>query len=476
MCIIIGRDKEISELKRRMGSGRPEFVVVYGRRRVGKTFLINEVLHDNMAFHHTGLAPRGGRPAKMKDQLQNFYFSLVRHGDEDATQPTTWLEAFFMLEQYLKRINNGSRQVVFLDELQWMDTKRSGFLTALEAFWNGWGNTQHNLFLVVCGSATSYILDNFIHEKGGMYGRVTDSIKLSPFTLKECEEFYSSRNIKMSHYNIAQAYMVMGGIPYYMDFFNPSYSLPQNIDALFFNKKAKLKGEFEHLFGSVFDHAEDCMAVIRTLGKRHYGYTRDEIARQTGINANGDFTKVLTALEESDFIEKYVPFGYSKREVHYKLTDPFCWFWLHFMDDKVEHETDYWENHLNESEIASWRGIAFEEICFSHIRQIKNALEIGGVSTRESAMIVHGENGKPTTQIDLLIDRRDDIVNVCEIKYVRSQLNLSPAYISTLRQRAEIVEQTFKGKTAHLTLIHTLGKSYRPEEFNSVICLDQLFA
>ena len=309
MCEIIGRKNEIAELKRCYNSGRAEFVAVYGRRRVGKTFLVNELFHDDVVFHHTGLSPYDRqRRVSTKDQLQNFYFSLIRHGMEGISQPKSWLEAFFLLEKFLDINENGSRQVVFIDELPWMDTARSGFLTALEAFWNGWGNTRHNLMLIVCGSATSWMLDNLINNKGGLYGRLTDEIRLSPFTLKECEDFFHSRHIRMSRYNVVQAYMALGGIPFYMNFFNPSLSLAQNIDALFFARNAKLGDEFNRLFNSVFDHAEESMQIVRVLGGRHAGYSRREIAEKTGINPNGEFTKMLKALIGSDFVCKYVPF------------------------------------------------------------------------------------------------------------------------------------------------------------------------
>ena len=207
MCTIIGRKQEIAELTRRYESGRAEFIAVYGRRRVGKTFLINEVLGDGMVFHHTGLSPYDRkRKVSLKAQLQNFHFSLIRHGLEGIAQPKSWLEAFFLLEQLLERLDNGSRQVVFIDELPWMDTPRSGFLTALESFWNGWACSRHNLCLVVCGSATSWMLDNIINNKGGLYGRLTCEMKLSPFTLSECEQFFKSRKIDLSRYNIIQAY------------------------------------------------------------------------------------------------------------------------------------------------------------------------------------------------------------------------------------------------------------------------------
>ena len=478
MCEVIGRKQEIAELNRRLKSGRAEFIAVYGRRRVGKTFLINEVFRDNMVFHHTGLSPYDRKKRlTLKDQLQNFYYSLIRHGMDDITPPKTWLEAFFLLEQFLTRMDNGSRQVVFIDELPWMDTPRSGFLTALEAFWNGWGNARHNLCLVVCGSASSWIIDNLINNKGGLYGRLTLELKLYPFTLGECEEFFISRGIKMSRYNVIQAYMILGGIPYYLDYFNPSMSLAQNIDTLFFAPKAKLSGEFERLFNSIFDNADKCLQVVRTLGTRHSGYTRGDIAQMTGIEPNGDFTKTLKALEESGFVTSYVPYGGSKREIRYKLTDCFCWFWLHFKENREIKTHDYWQNHLNEPEIASWRGIAFEEVCLLHISQIKNALHILGVSSEESSLIVK-DNDKAGMQIDLLIDRADDVVNVCEIKFSKSPFAVNADYATKLRSRISALEEQNSSKIYHLTYIGAspLVDNEYADVFQSAVSADELFS
>lgn len=478
MCTIIGRKQEIKLLEGYRDSGRAEFIAVYGRRRVGKTFLVNEVLGDNIAFRHTGLSPYDrNRKLSMKSQLQNFQFSLIRYGMEEARLPKSWIEAFFMLEQLLERKDNGSRQIVFVDELPWMDTPRSGFLTALEAFWNGWGNSRHNLCLVVCGSATSWMLDNLINNKGGLYGRLTGEIKLSPFTLGECEEFFKSRSIKMSRYNVTQAYMILGGIPFYLNCFNPSLSLAQNIDALFFDRKAKLGDEFERLFKSVFDNAEGCMKIIRALGQRHSGYTREQIATITKINPNGDFTKMLKALIGSDFITKYIPLGMGLRDVHYKLSDCFCWFWLHFKESNNITECDYWQHHMKESQINSWYGIAFEEVCFQHITQIKMALQIAGVSSQEYSLIVKGDTKTEGMQIDMLIDRADDVVNVCEMKYTKTAFVVTKQYGEKLMKRLSALETHLPSKTLHLTLISILPleRNEYSDVFTSVITADELF-
>ena len=479
MNIIIGRKQEMAELNRRYHSPKAEFIAVYGRRRVGKTFLVNEVFRDSMVFHHTGISPYDRkRKVTLKDQLQNFYYSLIRHGMEGIDPPKSWMEAFFLLEQFLECRNNGTRQVVFIDELPWMDTPRSRFLTALETFWNGWCNMQHHLCFVVCGSATSWMMDNLINNKGGLYGRLTCEMHISPFTLHECEEFFHSRHINMPRYQITQAYMILGGIPFYLDYFNPSYSLAQNIDALFFSAKAKLGDEFERLFNSIFDHANECMKIVRALGQRHSGFSRTEIANLTGLTLNGDFSRLLKALVASDFIVRYVPYGMNMREEYYKLSDCFCWFWLHFKENKQIQETDYWQHHLKEPEITSWRGIAFEEICFQHISQIKKALQIGGVSSHESALIIKGNDHTEGLQIDLLIDRADDVVNICEMKYCKSEYIVTKDYASKLVHRQSLLEAQQPDKTFHLTLVSTgtLQRNEYADTFTSIVTLDDLFS
>lgn len=479
MCTIIGRKKEIAELKRLRDSGRAEFIAVYGRRRVGKTFLIDEVFRDDMVFHHTGLSPFDKkRKVTMKNQLENFTFSLIRHGMDDVTPPKTWLEAFFLLEKFLESRNNGSRQVVFIDEIPWMDTARSGFLTALEAFWNGWGNTQHQLCLIVCGSATSWMLDNLINNKGGLYDRLTSEIHLSPFCLAECEDFFQSRGIRMPRYNIIQAYMVLGGIPYYLNCFNPSLSLAQNIDELFFKRNAKLSNEFERLFNSIFDNADSCMKIVRCLAKRHAGYTRNELASMTKLSPNGALSDTLDALVSSDFLTLYKIPDEGRSVNRYKLSDPFCWFWLHFKEGKVISQPDYWQKHLTDSEISSWRGIAFEEVCFRHIAQIKQALQIGGVSTEEYPFSDSGDEANAGMQIDLVIDRRDDIMNVCEIKYTSSPFVLTKRYADTIECRRAAFERKYPRKSIHMTLVTTFPSSPGAYvgSFQSEVTQDSLFA
>lgn len=477
---MVGREEEIREMNERYDSGRPEFIAVYGRRRVGKTYLIDEALKDRITFRHSGLSPVDEQSHKngLKEQLRHFYLSLQLQGMKKSKCPTSWLEAFFMLERHLQSIDDGSRQVVFLDELPWMDTPRSGFITALEAFWNGWAYHRDNMMLVVCGSATSWMTDKLINNYGGLYGRLTSRMKLAPFTLSECERFFQSKGITLSRYDIAQGYMVVGGIPYYLDYMRKGLSLAQNIDRMFFAEGAKLRDEYDRLFASVFSNPEQMKSIVQLLGTRHSGFTRQEILTKTGLDDGGAVTKLLKTLEVSDFIKSYIPFGKGKRDLHYKLTDPFCLFYLKFVQGQTETDPDFWMHNVASQAVSAWRGIAFEELCFSHIGQIKKALDILGVSSRQSAFVVKGDGETEGMQIDLLIDRKDNVLNLCEMKFVGGEFEVDNNYEKKLRQRLQwMLDHMNRRQSLQMTLVTTFGMKYGYHSgvFQQVVTLDHLF-
>lgn len=480
MSTIIGRNKEVDELRKLVSSSKAEFVAIYGRRRVGKTFLVDEALREDITFRHAGLSPidENGKSNNMKAQLLHFYHSLLIQGWKGRSRPKNWLEAFFMLEQHLQAIDTGARQVVFIDELPWLDTPRSGFITALEAFWNGWACHRPNLMLVVCGSANSWMLDNLVNNHGGLYGRTTYEIKLTPFTLAECEQFYQSQGIQLSRYDIAQANMILGGVPYYMNYFARGKSLAQNIDNLFFAQNAKLKDEFTKLFASVFTNPEEMMRIVRYLATKRKGFTREGIAEGTHLPYNGDLSKWLKALVASDFVERYVPFGESKRNEHYRLIDPFSLFYLKFVDGQSEMDDAFWMNNVEAPKIKSWRGFAFEDLCLRHIGAIKRALQIAGISSSQSAWAVSGDDRQEGTQIDLLIQRKDNVVNMCEMKFYSEEFAVDKSYHTRLVHRMNtLVEKVSRKTVIHSTLVTTYGLAYNQYfgDFVNVVTLDDLF-
>lgn len=481
MAYLIGREKEAKEMQDLYFSEKAEFVAVYGRRRVGKTFLIDEALKGKITFRHAGLSPidEQNRRNNLKEQLTHFYFSLQMQGVKGGKCPSSWMEAFFMLEQLLeKKSKADKRQVVFIDELPWLDTPRSGFMTAFEGFWNNWACHRDNMMLVVCGSASSWMLDNLINNHGGLYGRTTYEIKLHPFTLSECEEFYKRKGIRMSRYDIVQSYMIVGGIPYYLGYMRKGLSLAQNIDQLFFVEDAKLHDEYDRLFASVFSNPEQMKRIVQLLCDRRMGYTRQDILAKTGMDDCGASTKVLKALEASDFIQPYIPFGMGARDVHYRLKDPFCLFYMKFVRMQKELDSAFWMHNTNSSRVNSWRGFAFEEVCFNHVNKIKQALNILGVSSTHSGWALRGDEDIEGTQIDLLINRKDNVVNMCEMKFYSEPFSVKKAYYAKLVHRQNVLAERLPRKsTVQPVLVTTEDLVYNEYGgiFQSTVTLDDLF-
>ena len=480
MSTIIGRKKELAELERLYHSDRPEFVAVYGRRRVGKTFLIKQAMIDRITFQPTGVSPvdQMGDKNRMVTQLESFYYSMLNYGLEGFNLPKTWMEAFFQLEQLLVQLDDGGRQVVFLDELPWMDTPRSGFLPAFESFWNGWCSGRDNIMLIVCGSATSWILGNLSHSRGGLYGRLTDEIKLMPFTLKECEEYFAHQGIELSRYDIVQSYMVFGGIPYYLNYFQRGESFAGNVDHILFGRNPRLKDEFNRLFNAIFGNAEDCKKIVRLLATRHSGFTREEIAKGTALPLGGGLSDTLAALIESDFIMRYSSHGQSKKTEYYKLIDNFCLFWLKYVEPNLS-DKNFVTDHIASDIMNGWCGVAFEEVCWQHAHQLLHALGISGVKTSLSAWHTAGTDETDGEQIDMLIIRDDNVVNLCEMKFASKEFVIEKDEAQKLRHRIDALKTTLTPKqTIHLTLVTTYGVAYGKHSgiVQRQVTMDDLFS
>ncbi|MDR0843169.1 MAG: ATP-binding protein, partial [Acidobacteriota bacterium] len=405
---IIGRAAEIRELLEYRDSGKPEFVVVYGRRRVGKTFLIRKAFEDNFDFHFTGIAH-----SSTSETLAEFGKALRRHGDTGESAPLDWFEAFDRLRDLIEALRGAGRKIIFLDELPWMAAHKSGFIRALEHFWNGWASTRDDILLVVCGSATTWIADNILKNHGGLYGRVTQQLYLRPFTLAECEAYYRAAGLIMSRYQIVESYMIFGGIPYYLSLMRKG-SFSANVDRLCFAPNGPLVNEHENLYASVFQNAGKYIAVIGVLATKRQGLFRDEIVSAAGFKDGGGITKILRDLELSGFVRKYKGFSATKKGAIYQLVDFFTLFY-HAHIEKHDGNPHYWSDLLETPAHAAWSGYAFEQVCFAHIDQIQKTLGIDRIRTSVSAW--RSVASSPGAQIDLVIDRADQVINLCEVKY-----------------------------------------------------------
>jgi predicted AAA+ superfamily ATPase len=480
--LLLGRREELAELEDYYNSKRPEFLVVFGRRRVGKTYLIREHFGNRLFFYHTGVANES------KDaQIAEWSKSLIRYGAPAPEPAKDWYEAFDRLRENIEKASGTERKVLFLDELPWMETPKSGFLSALEHFWNGWAASRPDIFLIVCGSATSWIVQKLIGNKGGLHNRLTGKMYLRPFTLSECEAYFKEEGIVYSRYQMIESYMIFGGSPYYLSLMKKSNSLAQNVDRLCFRENAVLSDEFTNLYHSLFKNAEGHIAIIRALASKMMGLTRGELLLQSGFTDGGGFTRILTELEQSGFIRKYRNFGSKKKDALYQLIDFFSLFYLKFMQDSYASDQNLWTNLSGKGEHGAWTGYAFELVALAHMDEIKRKLGISGVLSRQYAWrsksspeaAVKRSDGKSKAQIDLVIEREDGVINLCEAKYANGEYSITAEDDRDLRRKGEIFRAETKTKSAlHLTMITTYGitRGMYADTLQSVVTMEDLFA
>ena len=468
---LIGREEELHELEEYMHSGKPEFLVVYGRRRVGKTFLIREFFKDDLFFSHTGLA--NGSTAI---QLSEFNKSLRRIRGEMHRDAADWLDAFDCLREHIECSGTG-RKVLFIDELPWMDSHKSFLLPALEHFWNGWASGRDDIFLIVCGSATSWVIAKLLRDKSGFYGRITGRLFIKPFMLKDCENYYREAGIVFSRYQMVESYMIFGGIPFYLSLMRKELGFTQNVDRLCFREGGAMRSEYDMLYLSLFKNPGGHIAIIEALAKRGAGLSREAVLKGSKLTDGGGFTRAIRELEQCGFIRRYVSFGKTKRDALYQLVDPFSLFHLRFIKDSPAGDAPFWSAYTDDGSHRAWTGYAFEQVALSHIGQIKRKLQIGGVLTRQYSW--RSTKASPGVQIDLVIDRNDGVINLCEIKYSRDEFEIDAAYERQLQRRIEVFRRETGTKSAlHTTFITTYGlvKNKYAAQIQSVVTMEDLFA
>jgi len=468
---IIGREREKAALKQYFESDAPEFLVVYGRRRIGKTFLIREYFEGKFDFYATGLAN-----GKKEDQLRAWSMAIKNSFGGADESVTSWLDAFALLRSKLEKQNKSKRKVLFIDEIPWMDTAKSGFLTALEHFWNGWASGRKDIFLIICGSATSWVAKNILKNRGGLYNRVTRRMRLLPFTLKETEEYLNDREINFGRYRTCEAYMIFGGVPYYYSLLGKGLSLAQNVDALCFTEDALLRSEFEEIYATLFKNSAKYIKVVIALSSKTKGLTRDEIIRQTGISSGGGLTQILEELELCGFIRAYPNYSLDETLSLFQLIDHFSLFHLRFINGKKPRNSRFWTSNLESPSLSTWKGYAFEQVCLAHSEQIKQALGLQVISTEISSW--RSRQSSPGAQIDLLIDRKDGIINLCEMKYSKAEYSITVKEEAQLRNKIVAFEsETGTKKAVHLTMVTTFGitKNSHAGVVQSEVVLDDLY-
>lgn len=473
---LIGREQETDKLDTLLLSPQPEFLAVYGRRRVGKTFLIRRYLKNNIAFDITGT-----QYGSKEQQLTNFFDEYVRKikGKKNIPPPANWHQAFSYLAGYLKTTAKAkTKQVVFIDEMPWFDTPKSEFISALEFFWNQHASKMKHVLLIACGSASSWIKKKLINARGGLHNRVTQRIKLMPFNLHETELFIKAKGISLSRYQILELYMAMGGIPFYLNQVVKGKSATQLIDEMCFSKKGLLHGEYAQLYHSLFKNARYHVAVIAALAAQPQGVSRQALAARTKMS-EGSLSRALEELVDCDFISVYDPYINKKKEAVYKLTDLYSLFYLKFIKPNKATGKGAWKQLSAGSSFTAWSGYAFENICMMHIQQVKTALGIQGVYAITNSWMFKGNDALPGAQIDMIIDRADNTINLCEAKFTKDNFIITKNYAAQLKLKKTIFGQVSQTKkttfTTLLTTYPAIKNNYYQDEIENEITMDKLF-
>ena len=464
---IVGREKEQQMLHDYVNSGNAEFIAVYGRRRIGKTFLVKQYFDEQFDFYATGIYDKS-----KKEQLANFNRQLNKYSGAYYPYVDDWFEAFTQLQHYLETLRDKRRIVVFLDELPWMDTPRSKFIRALELFWNEWASNQPNVKLIVCGSATTWMTNKLLGDKGGLHNRVTRPIRLRSFTLKETEEYLIKHGFAKDRIQMLESYMVFGGTPFYLSMLNPRLSMTQNVDELFFSETAPLRDEYAFLFRSLFNDALAYRRIVETLAKKAKGMTKREIIEELGVTDNGNLTEILDNLCKCDFIRKYSAFGKKERDMMYQLVDHYCLFYLRYVQHDNSQDQHRWSHTIDNSAKQAWSGYAFEQVCLRHIEQIKQALKIDTILSD----VCSWQNAE--AQIDLVIERNDHTINLCEMKYRQEPFSVTKKYYEEMNNRRELFRKATKStKALHLTIVTPFGikDNAQAKDIQSIVTLDDLY-
>jgi len=472
---MIGRKQEIEKLESALKGNKSAFVAVTGRRRVGKTFLIDTILKKFYCFNLTGIQ-NGNRTA----QIFNFSVKLSEYMvSETPVHFDGWQEAFYHLRSYLKTLSKNRKQVIFIDELPWVSTVRSGFIQLLAHLWNDYLSKEKHFILVVCGSATSWISQKIINDKGGLHNRVSEIIHLKPFTLYETRLFLASLKINLTDPQIAKIYMALGGIPFYLEQIKKGENFSAAIERICFSTTGILKNEYINLYESLFSNAGVHLSIVQVLAGAPTGLSYSEILNKLKQPSSGSYTRAIEELLVSDFIIQVSSFNKKKKGVTYRLADEYSIFYHRFIKENQKYIPGIWMQLSATQAYKSWSGYAFEDLCHKHIKEIKRALGIESVFTRISRLGVSKAQDQIGFQIDLIINRNDDAINLCEIKFYDSIYTINKNIYTQLQHRKTLFrEYTDTKKQLFTTMITCHGlkdNAYATDVVDSRITLADLF-
>ena len=407
---IIGRKDEEEHLLWRLSHDEGQFIAVYGRRGTGKTFFVEELLGERIDLTVTGI-PGGSR----KDELHNFSRELSARSGQKFPFTRSWMDAFRQLRSFIETRKEQESIIVFLDELQWMDTPKSRFLTMLGHFWNSYGNWVRNFRLIIASSDPGWMIQKVFGDPGELYGRIVCRLWLRPFTLRETEELLQRRGFHLDRRETLLAHMLTGGVPYFLTMLDPKESLAENTERLFFSPDAPLCAECESVLSSLSAVSEGSPGrrILELLAQNDRGLRIEEITKALKPEPEDIIQDALQGLEESGLTRVYGSFRKRKHGAVHCLSDSSLLFCLRFVRGCAGTPP---RSRSDAGERRTWMNAAFAISCLRHMNEIREA---AGISRILVSICVWQPEGRPV----LVFDRGDRAVSICEIEYSESPLS-----------------------------------------------------
>lgn len=484
---VVGRQEERCILEKCFQSNSPEFIAIYGRRRVGKTHLVKKFFRKKSCYF---FSVTGIHKGSMKQQLTEFSKEMSNvffHGARVKGE-ISWFDAFGLLTQSIQgQVPKNKKVVLFFDEFPWMATPRSKLLQALEYYWNQKWSEDSRIKLIICGSAASWIIKNIINNKGGLHNRLTRTILLEPMNLRDSKSLLQSMGVKLNNQQLAQLYMVTGGVPYYLSQVPVGLSETQIVEKLAFTKNGLFLTEFEKLYSSLFDKAELYIDIVRAIASQRYGIDQKTLFKKIkSVSGGGTISKKLKELEESGFIISFISFQNRKKGIYYKVIDEFTLFYLYWIEpikltlSKKGLRKGYWDKTRQTSSWSSWSGYAYEALCYKHLFQISTALELSPTALPSTWRYSPKKGAEDSgAQIDLLFDRDDNAITICEIKFTKTPLVIDKDYAKKIQKKMEVFQKKTKTeKQLFFAIVSANGLKktmYSEELIDAVVTLSDLF-
>ena len=412
--MFVGRKKELSLLEESYLSSKSEIFTVYGRRRIGKSTLIEIFARQKPNF----FSFEGIEGQNSSFQIKHFTEMLKKQLQDpllSSIQFQSWDAVFtYVSERLMTKTRPNEKIIFFLDEIQWMAAGRSSFISLLKYYWDNYWK-KSNVLMILCGSIASFMVNKVVHSKA-LYGRIDHEILLKGLHPFEAKAFFADKH--KSTEEILKYYLILGTIPKYLEYINPSRSFQWNMNKLFFSSHGSMINEIKKIFYSQFKESTIYFDIVKLLKSGPLALS--EICTRLKIKSGGGLKRYLTNLENAEIIRSHVPFNRkaNSRLKKYVLSDEYLNFYFKYLEPNLriieESESEKLFETLTKNSFDVWLGFAFEKFCIKHNSWLADLMGF-----KDDVLIAspYFERKDQRFQIDLVYLRADKVITICEIKH-----------------------------------------------------------